>query len=147
MFVVEALISCFNDMNAEYGWGEKPSVAGDVYSFGILLLQLFSGKSPTDDSFTGGLSLTKWVQSAISDKIVKVIDPQLLSLICESELSEGPNPQLDCVTEVLGIGLSCTTDFADGRLHMKDVVGKIQAVRDTLLKVTESNSPSLPSIH
>ncbi|KAF7842267.1 putative receptor-like protein kinase [Senna tora] len=42
----------------EYGWGEKASFAGDVYSFGTVLLELFSGKSPTDDIFTGGLSLT-----------------------------------------------------------------------------------------
>jgi len=35
--------------NAEYGWGEKPSAAGDVYSFGTVLLELFS----------------RWVQSAL----------------------------------------------------------------------------------
>uniref|UniRef100_A0A803MJ41 non-specific serine/threonine protein kinase n=1 Tax=Chenopodium quinoa TaxID=63459 RepID=A0A803MJ41_CHEQI len=40
-------------MPPEYGLGAKPSTAGDTYSFGVTLLELFTAKSPSNESFTG----------------------------------------------------------------------------------------------
>ncbi|KAK8599590.1 hypothetical protein V6N13_077508 [Hibiscus sabdariffa] len=41
----------------EYGMGQEISTHGDVYSYGIVLMELFTGKRPTDSMFTGELSL------------------------------------------------------------------------------------------
>ncbi len=41
---------------AEYGAGGQASVVGDAYSFGITLLEMFTGKAPTDNMFREGLS-------------------------------------------------------------------------------------------
>ncbi|KAH7848834.1 hypothetical protein Vadar_008743 [Vaccinium darrowii] len=57
----------------EYGMGEKPSTMGDVYSYGITLLELFTGR-PTHESFTGDLSLKKWVQMAYEINVDQVLD-------------------------------------------------------------------------
>nr|KYP37607.1 putative LRR receptor-like serine/threonine-protein kinase At3g47570 family [Cajanus cajan] len=118
----------------EYGWGEKASAAGDVYSFGIVLLELFSGKSPTDESFTGGLSIRKWVQSGLKDKTVQVIDPQLLSLIFHGDPSEGPNLQFYFVDAIVGVAISCTAGNPGERIDIRDAVRQLKAARDSLLK-------------
>ncbi|TKY60182.1 LRR receptor serine/threonine-protein kinase [Spatholobus suberectus] len=123
----------------EYGWGEKPSAAGDVYSFGIVLLELFSGKSPTDECFTGGISITRWVQGAFKDKAVQVIDPQLLSLIFHDDPSVGPNLQLYCLDAIVGVAISCTADNPDGRIGIRDAVRQLKAARDSLLKQSDEN--------
>ncbi|THF96622.1 hypothetical protein TEA_004275 [Camellia sinensis var. sinensis] len=41
----------------EYGIGEGVSTKGDVYSFGILMLEIFTKKKPTDEMFTGEMDL------------------------------------------------------------------------------------------
>ncbi|KAL1327980.1 hypothetical protein AAHE18_13G342200 [Arachis hypogaea] len=131
----------------EYGWGEKPSSAGDVYSFGIVLLELFSGKSPTDECFAGGLSLTRWVQSAYKVKKLEVIDPRLISLISDDDHdpAEGPNPQLYCLDGILGVGLSCAADTPDARIGIREALRQLKALRDSFLKNNDSKNAAATS--
>ncbi|KAM7519393.1 hypothetical protein LguiB_018355 [Lonicera macranthoides] len=63
---------------AEYGMGTDVSAYGDVYSFGILLLEMFTGKSPTDEMFKDNLNLREFSKMAFPDKLVETIDPILL---------------------------------------------------------------------
>ncbi|KAK7318713.1 hypothetical protein RJT34_03419 [Clitoria ternatea] len=125
----------------EYGWGEKPSTAGDVYSFGIVLLELFSGKSPTDECFTGVLSIRRWMQSALKDKSVQVIDPELLSLIFNDDPTKRQIPQLNCVDAIVGVGISCSVDNPEERIGIREVVRQLKASRDSLLKLSDIDSP------
>ncbi|XP_058110891.1 putative receptor-like protein kinase At3g47110 [Magnolia sinica] len=62
----------------EYGMGGNVSTSGDVYSYGILLLELFTGKRPTEDMFKDGLSLHEFVKMALPDQVLEIGDPQLL---------------------------------------------------------------------
>ncbi|CAK9182864.1 unnamed protein product [Ilex paraguariensis] len=121
----------------EYGLGEKPSTAGDVYSFGIMLLELFTGKSPTHESFVGGLSLKKWVQLAFPTNMEQVLDPELLSDIeklCCDDQSISPEIRRDCLKTVIGVGLSCTSDSPNERISMRDVYHKLKCVKEVILK-------------
>jgi serine/threonine protein kinase len=53
------------------------STYGDVYSFGILLLEMFTGKRPTDDMFQDGLNLHNYVEIALPGRVTEVVDPML----------------------------------------------------------------------
>ncbi|GLJ20780.1 hypothetical protein SUGI_0378680 [Cryptomeria japonica] len=44
----------------EYGIGGNISTKGDVYSYGILILELLTRRRPTDDRWTEGINLPKW---------------------------------------------------------------------------------------
>jgi len=99
-----------------------------------VLLELFSGKSPQDDCFTGGLGITKWVQSAFISKTVQFIDPKLLSLIFHDDSATDSNLQLHCVDAIMGVGMSCTADNPDERIGIRVAVRQLIAARDSLLK-------------
>ena len=45
---------------AEYAEGCVVSGLGDIYSLGILLLEMFTGRSPTDDMFKDSLDLHRF---------------------------------------------------------------------------------------
>ncbi|KHG22857.1 hypothetical protein F383_29431 [Gossypium arboreum] len=62
----------------EYGMGSELSTNGDVYSYGILLLEMLTGKRPTNERFKEGLSLHNFVKAALPSRVVEIIDPILL---------------------------------------------------------------------
>jgi len=43
------------------------SVAGDAYSFGVTLLEMFTGKAPTDGMFIDGLTLQLLAEVGLPD--------------------------------------------------------------------------------
>ena len=62
----------------EYGLEGWVSTRGDIYSYGIMFLEMFTRKKPTDDMFVGELSLRQWVKASIPYKIRDMIDGNLL---------------------------------------------------------------------
>jgi hypothetical protein len=58
--------------------GADASTMGDVYSYGILVLELFIGRRPTNDMFKDGLNLHNFVKMALPKRLIQVVDPMLL---------------------------------------------------------------------
>ena len=49
-------------MSLQWATGGEVSVAGDVYSYGIILFETFLRKRPTEDMFKDGLSIANFVE-------------------------------------------------------------------------------------
>ncbi|CAL1404043.1 unnamed protein product [Linum trigynum] len=111
----------------EYGVGSKPSIAGDTYSFGVMLLQLFTGKSPIDEGLMESeQSLMGWVRSAYPGEVMEVVDPDVVS-------SVKPEMEEQCLVKILGVGLWCSAGSPDGRISMRDALWNLQAARRDLV--------------
>ena len=61
----------------EYGLGSESSKDGDVYSYGILLLELMTGKRPSDTMFSESYNLQMYAEEALPDNILQIVDPTL----------------------------------------------------------------------
>lgn len=75
-------------ISPEYGLGERVSTEENVYSYGILLLEIITRKIPTSDMFVGDLNLHKWVNLAFPDRLKEVIDNDLLRKMDGDELGK-----------------------------------------------------------
>ncbi|CAL2264955.1 unnamed protein product [Prunus armeniaca] len=62
---------------SKYGMGSEVSTYGDVYSFGILLLEMFTGKKPTDNMFSDGLNFHNFVKLNLPERVTEIADAVL----------------------------------------------------------------------
>ncbi|KAK4344935.1 hypothetical protein RND71_035111 [Anisodus tanguticus] len=127
----------------EYGTGSEPSTHGDVYSFGIVILEMLTGKRPTDDMFGGDLSLHDFVRNAMPDGALEIVDP-LLNLEEEEisrESSRIPSFMrrqkiVGCLVSLFGIGVNCSMYDSDKRKNIKEIVTELCSIRDSLVGCT-----------
>nr|XP_023897801.1 putative serine/threonine-protein kinase-like protein CCR3 [Quercus suber] len=61
----------------EYGIGGQVSTLGDIYSYVILLLEMFIGKRPIDEMFKDGLSIHKFTAMAFPEHVIDIVDPSI----------------------------------------------------------------------
>ncbi|KAK2631506.1 hypothetical protein EUGRSUZ_L02820, partial [Eucalyptus grandis] len=62
----------------EYAMGSDISREGDVYSYGVLLLEMFTGLSPTDEMFKDDYSIRNFVAEALPERVLEITDDILL---------------------------------------------------------------------
>lgn len=116
-------------LTKEYGTGNRVSVHGDIYSYGIVLLEMLTAKGPTDSIFTDGLSLPKYVETALPERMLEVIDPRLVQELAEQNESKG-----ECVASLLMLGLRCTQEVSANRMPARDTLKELQRIRGQLGK-------------
>ncbi|KAI8532275.1 hypothetical protein RHMOL_Rhmol11G0200800 [Rhododendron molle] len=130
--------------------GNEVSPSGDVYSYGILLLEMFTGKRPTDSMFSDGLTLHKFAKVALLEQVPNIVDPTLVQQmgmreasssiqIAQNHSSSSTHEIQECLVSVLKIGIACSDDLPTDRMDIKDVVSQLHAIqaRTTLETVAQ----------
>ncbi|EOY17844.1 Serine-threonine protein kinase, plant-type, putative [Theobroma cacao] len=80
---------------SEYGMGGAVSPEGDIYSYGILLLEMITGRRPTDGMFHGGLNLHNFCNMALPERLKEILDSRLLEQICENNERSRSLPNME----------------------------------------------------
>jgi len=99
-----------------------------VYSFGVVLMELITGKRPNDCSFGENKDIVKWITEIVLSAspergsrnmgggkyytMTKIVDPRLNPTSCDYEE----------VKKVLNVALLCTSAFPINRPSMRKVV-------------------------
>ncbi|KAL5546647.1 hypothetical protein UlMin_006334 [Ulmus minor] len=144
----------------EYGMGGEASIQGDVYSFGILILEIFTARKPTNPIFNDSNNLHNFVKMALPDRLMEIVDPYLLSSeveettsrgginrnIVESQyeiIESGSHNQMDvktrkCLLSVLEIGLACSRILPKERANMNDAARELHLTKNGFLRSQRS---------
>lgn len=125
---------------AEYGMGNEVSTYGDVYSYGVLLLEMFTGKRPTNDMFKDSLSLGRFVKAALPVQVLEIADPILVQEV-EGKTSvntphghrrESGRRIQECLASIFTIGVACSEEIPRERKGISNVVIELHSIRNKL---------------
>ncbi|GLJ28655.1 hypothetical protein SUGI_0564750 [Cryptomeria japonica] len=111
----------------EYGLGGDVSIKGDVYSYGILILEMVTRKRPSDDMFVGDMNLRKWVSSAFPNRLAEIVDWELFRDVNESMDDNR------CLLSFIHVGLLCSSESPRERPSMRDVANSLESLKTSLM--------------
>ncbi|CAA0832210.1 Leucine-rich repeat receptor protein kinase EMS1 [Striga hermonthica] len=114
----------FGYIPPEYGQSWKSTTRGDVYSFGVILLELLTGKEPTGPDFKDveGGNLVGWVVGKVkAGKAVEVLDREVL---------DADSKQM--MLRTLQIAVLCLSENPAGRPTMLHVLKFLKGIQDEL---------------
>lgn len=123
----------------------KITQKADVYSFGVLLLELLTGKCPAMGDhvgsvigYSGVIDLPRWVQSVVREEwTAEVFDLELMRYKDIEEEMVG----------LLQIAMACTSAALDQRPKMNRVVKMIEEIRGVEVSPSHDASDSVSDSH
>lgn len=128
---------------AEYGYTMNITEKSDVYSYGVVLLEILSGRSAIENQVMGdGQHIVEWVKKKMGsfEPAVSVLDAKLQGL---------PDQLVQEMLQTLGIAMFCVNSAPSERPTMKELVALLMEVKTTPEELGKTSQPLInhPSIH
>ncbi|EFJ14210.1 hypothetical protein SELMODRAFT_234577 [Selaginella moellendorffii] len=102
----------------EYGTSYRVSTKGDVYSYGVVLLELLTGVAPSSECLrVRGQTLREWILDEGREDLCQVLDPALALVDTDHGVE---------IQNLVQVGLLCTAYNPSQRPSIKDVVAMLE---------------------
>ncbi|KAL8215048.1 hypothetical protein R6Q57_004497 [Mikania cordata] len=135
---VSTVAGSYGYIAPEYAYTLKVDEKSDVYSYGVVLMELISGKRPVDPEFENSVNIVEWVRRIIreNEPLTKVIDQTIGG--CKHVEEE--------MLLVLRIALICTAKLSKDRPSMRDVISMLEEARPRRKGNNNANIDGLESM-
>ncbi|KAG9149327.1 hypothetical protein Leryth_003292 [Lithospermum erythrorhizon] len=108
----------FGYMAPEYGYMMKITEKSDVYSYGVVVLEVLTGKQPIDPTIPDGLHIVDWVRQ-------KRCQPEVL----DESLRSRTEGEIEEMIQTLGVAMLCVNPSPYDRPTMKDIAAMLNEIR------------------
>ncbi|KAB1205188.1 Receptor-like protein kinase [Morella rubra] len=117
------IVGTLGYMAPENAYSTRLTEKCDVYSYGVVLLELLCRKLPVDSCFEDGLDIVSWTRKNLqeNDECICFLD---------EEISYWGRDGQQKALKLLDMALDCTEQVADRRPSMRDVVGFLTKLND-----------------
>lgn len=107
----------------EYSYSLKITEKSDVYSYGVVLLEILTGMQPTDDRIPGGIHIVEWVRRELRRPTARAAD------LLDELLRNQTDLIVQEMVQVLSVALLCVNPVPKERPTMRDVVALLKEIR------------------
>ncbi|GAB2233255.1 hypothetical protein Droror1_Dr00002474 [Drosera rotundifolia] len=121
---ISAVAGSFGYIPPEYAFTMQVTAPGNVYSYGVILLEILTTRLPIDEAFGEGSDLVKWVHNAPSREETpeQILDARL------STVSFAWRKQM---LATLKVALLCTDSMPGKRPKLKKVIEMLQEIQQS----------------
>ncbi|XP_059282752.1 leucine-rich repeat receptor-like serine/threonine-protein kinase RGI4 [Lycium ferocissimum] len=126
------LAGSYGYMAPEHASMQRITEKSDVYSYGVVLLEVLTGRHPLDPTLPGSAHLVQWVREHLQSKR----DP---NDILDPKLRGRADPEMHEMLQTLAVSFLCVCTKADDRPMMRDVVAMLKEIRNVDSVASESD--------
>ena len=110
--------------------GSQPSTQGDMYSFGIMILEILTKRRPTQDMFEEDHNFQTYVKDAFPDRFFEVVSPTILPLELDVVNIMQLHPNVEkCLVALFKIGLACSLESPQERMNAIEVLKELNYIK------------------
>ncbi|XP_042376613.1 LRR receptor-like serine/threonine-protein kinase RGI5 [Zingiber officinale] len=119
---VSRIAGSYGYMAPEYGYTANITEKSDVYSYGVVLLEILSGRSAVESAGNDSLHIVEWVNKKMGsfEPAINILEPKLQGL---------PDQMVQEMLQTLGIAMLCVNSSPAERPTMKEVVALLKEVK------------------
>ncbi|GER25003.1 leucine-rich repeat receptor-like protein kinase family protein [Striga asiatica] len=114
-----AVAGSYGYIAPEYGYSMKITEKSDVYSYGVVVLEVLTGKQPIDPTIPDGAHIVDWVKQRRRQG-EEVLDPSMM---------RRPEPEIEEMMQTLGVAMLCVNPMPEDRPTMKDIAAMLKEIR------------------
>jgi hypothetical protein len=109
---------------SEQGYSTRLTEKSDVYSYGVVLLELLTRKMPVDPAFGDGVDIVTWMRSNLTTQA----DHGSIMSCLDEEITYWPEHEQAKALDLLDLAVSCTQTACQSRPSMREVVNILMRI-------------------
>jgi serine/threonine protein kinase len=128
MVILNFRVNMCGHLCSEQGYSTRLTEKSDVYSYGVVLLELLTRRMPVDPAFGDGVDIVTWMRSNLTQA-----DRENIMSCLDEEIMYWPEYDQGKALDLLDLAISCTDTSCQLRPPMREVVNILMRIDKSII--------------